>query len=57
MDYLEIGKWRYVLPDFDGQIHFKILKNDSVPPSGESEFAISRGEKLDLNLAFPMDNL
>ena len=57
MDYLEIGKWRYVLPDFDGQLHFKILKNDSVPPSGESEFTISRGEKLDLNLAFPMDNL
>ena len=57
MDYIEIGKWRYVLPDFDGQIHFKILKNDSVPPSGESEFTISRGEKLDLNLAFPMDNL
>ena len=57
MDYLEIGKWRYVLPDFDGQLHFKILKNDSVAPSGESEFTISRGEKLDLNLAFPMDNL
>lgn len=57
MDYLEIGKWRYVLPDFDGQLHFKILKNDSVPPSGESEFTISRGKKLDLNLAFPMDNL
>ncbi len=55
MDYIEIGKWRYVLRDFDGELHYTILKNDEVPPNGESNFSISCGQKNELNLFFPID--
>lgn len=57
MDYLEIGKWRYVFPAFDGKINFSVLKNDEVPPNGESEFSISAGEKTELNLFFPLEQI
>ena len=57
MDYLEIAKWRYVFPAFDGKINFSVLKNDEVPPNGESEFSISAGEKTELNLFFPLEQI
>lgn len=57
MDYIEIGKWRYVFPAFDGKINFSVLKNDEVPPNGESEFSISAGEKTELNLFFPLEQI
>lgn len=57
MDYVEIGKWRYVLPEFSGELRYSVLKNDSVPPNGESEFSISPGEKRELNLFFPLDQI
>ncbi len=57
MDYLEIGKWRYVFPAFEGKINFSVLKNDEVPPNGESEFSISAGEKTELNLFFPLEQI
>ena len=57
MDYLEIGKWRYVFPTFEGKINFSVLKNDEVPPNGESEFSISAGEKTELNLFFPLEQI
>ncbi len=55
MDYLEIGKWRYVLPEFENLIDFTILKNDLTPPSGDSNFTINVGEKKELNLVFPIE--
>ncbi len=55
MDYLEIGKWRYVLPEFDTPVNFTVLKNDITPPSGDTNFTIKSGEKAELNLIFPLE--
>ncbi len=55
MDYIEIGKWRYVLPEFDAPVNFTVLKNDITPPSGNANFSIKIGEKSELNLIFPLE--
>ncbi|MBQ6533574.1 MAG: hypothetical protein IJI37_00235, partial [Opitutales bacterium] len=55
MEYLEIGKWRYVLPDLDAPLNFTVLRNDETPPQGQSQFTIGAGEKMELNLFFPLE--
>lgn len=53
MEYVEIGKWRFVFGETETPVEFEVLKNDETPPAGESNFTINPGEKMDLNLIFP----
>ena len=53
MEYLEIGKWRYVFPpDSQFPIEFSVYKNDETRSDGGEVFKILPNEKLELNLRF-----
>lgn len=53
MEYLEIGKWRYVFPpDSQFPIEFSVYKNDETRSDGGEVFQILPNEKLELNLRF-----
>ncbi len=53
MEYLEIGKWRYVFPlDSQFPIEFSVYKNDDTRSDGGEVFKILPNEKLELNLRF-----
>lgn len=53
MEYLEIGKWRYVFPpDSQFPIEFSVYKNDETRSDGGEVFKIHPNEKLELNLRF-----
>lgn len=53
MEYLEIGKWRYVFPpDSQFPIEFSVYKNDETRSDGGKVFKILPNEKLELNLRF-----
>lgn len=53
MEYLEIGKWRYVFPpDSQYPIEFSVYKNDETRSDGGEVFKILPNEKLELNLRF-----
>lgn len=53
MEYLEIGKWRYVFPpDSQFPIEFSVYKNDETRSDGGEVFQILPNEKLELNLKF-----
>ena len=53
MEYLEIGKWRYVFPpDSQYPIEFSVYKNDETLSDGGEVFKIHPNEKLELNLRF-----
>lgn len=53
MEYLEIGKWRYVFPpDSQFPIEFSVYKNDETLSDGGEVFKILPNEKLELNLRF-----
>ncbi len=52
MEYVEIGKWRYVFPPFKGDIIFSVYKNDKIQSDGNENFSISPGEKLEKDLSF-----
>lgn len=53
MEYLEIGKWRYVFPpDSRFPIEFSVYKNDETRSDGGEVFQILPNEKLELNLRF-----
>lgn len=53
MEYLEIGKWRYVFPpDTQFPIEFSVYKNDETRSDGGEVFQILPNEKLELNLRF-----
>lgn len=53
MEYLEIGKWRYVFPpDSQYPIEFSVYKNDETRSDGGEVFKIHPNEKLELNLRF-----
>lgn len=53
MEYLEIGKWRYVFPpDSQFPIEFSVYKNDEIRSDGGEVFKILPNEKLELNLRF-----
>lgn len=53
MEYLEIGKWRYVFPpDSQFPIEFSVYKNDETRSYGGEVFKILPNEKLELNLRF-----
>ena len=53
MEYLEIGKWRYVFPpDSQYPIEFSVYKNDGTRSDGGEVFKILPNEKLELNLRF-----
>ena len=53
MEYLEIGKWRYVFPpDSQFPIEFSVYKNDETRSDGGEVFKILPNEKLELNLGF-----
>ena len=53
MEYLEIGKWRYVFPpDLQYPIEFSVYKNDETRSDGGEVFKILPNEKLELNLRF-----
>lgn len=53
MEYLEIGKWRYVFPpDSQFPIEFSVYKNDETRSDGGEVFQILSNEKLELNLRF-----
>lgn len=53
MEYLEIGKWRYVFPpDSQFPIEFSVYKNDETRSDGREVFKILPNEKLELNLRF-----
>lgn len=53
MEYLEIGKWRYVFPpDSQFPIEFSVYKNDETSSDGGEVFKILPNEKLELNLRF-----
>lgn len=53
MEYLEIGKWRYVFPpDSQFPIKFSVYKNDETRSDGGEVFKILPNEKLELNLRF-----
>ena len=53
MEFVEIGKWRYVLVELSEPVRIKILKNDEDAPNEEIPDSVSAGEKLELNLSFP----
>ena len=53
MEYVEIGKWRFVFGETETPVEFEVLKNDETPPAGETKFTINPGEKMGLNLIFP----
>ena len=53
MEFVEIGKWRYVLVEISEPLEFKILRNDKDAPNEEIPPTISAGERLELNLSFP----
>ena len=55
MEYVEIGKWRYVLPEISAPVEFRVLKNDKENSDGDETFTIKPGEKLELNLSFPLE--
>ena len=55
MDYIEIGKWRYVFPNAEEPITFKVYKNDETISEGGEEFTLSPNQKLDLTLNFPLE--
>lgn len=53
MEYLEIGKWRYVFPPGSQfPIEFSVYKNDETRSDGGEVFKIHPNEKLELNLRF-----
>lgn len=53
MEYLEIGKWRYVFPpDTQFPIEFSVYKNDETRSDDGEVFQILPNEKLELNLRF-----
>lgn len=53
MEYLEIGKWRYVFPpDSQFPIEFSVYKNDETRSDGGEVFKILPNEKLEFNLRF-----
>lgn len=53
MEYLEIGKWRYVFPpDSQFPIEFSVYKNDETRSDCGEVFKILPNEKLELNLRF-----
>ncbi len=53
MEFLEIGKWRYVFPpDSQFPIEFSVYKNDETRSDGGEVFQILPNEKLELNLRF-----
>ena len=53
MEFVEIGKWRYVFPDAQSPIEFTVLNNDINPSSSGEYFKVLPAEKLELNLTFP----
>ncbi len=56
MEYVEIGKWRYVFGEIEEPITFSVLKNDETSANESQTFTISSGEKLELNLTFPQQD-
>ena len=54
MEYVEIGKWRYIFPESDSPVEFAVLKNDEVQSDGLEKFKILPNERLELNLSFPL---
>lgn len=55
MEYLEIGKWRYVAKGLSEPLKFSVFKNDSQPPLGENSFTLEAGQKLEIDLSFPQE--
>lgn len=54
MEYVEIGKWRYIFPEIETPVEFAVYKNDDVQSDGLQNFKISPNERLYLNLSFPL---
>ena len=57
MDYLEIGRWRWVAPreKSSGGVRFRVLKNDKIESEGSETFEVGERQTLELNLKFPED--
>ena len=55
MEYLEIGKWRYVAKDLSDALNFSIYKNDIQAPEGGNSFTLEAGQKLEIDLSFPQE--
>ncbi len=49
MDYVEIGVWRAVLPQFEGDLNFSIWKNDE-EQIGENTYKIQSGNKQEITI-------
>ncbi|MFR6034510.1 MAG: hypothetical protein ACLUKN_15875 [Bacilli bacterium] len=55
MEYLEIGKWRYVAKGLSEPLKFSVFKNDSQPPLGENSFTLEARTKAEIDLSFPQE--
>lgn len=54
MQFVEIGKWRYVIVELTQPIEIQILKNDEDAPLDAQVYQLEAGQKLELNLNFPL---
>lgn len=53
MEFIEIGKWRWLNEDNTEVISCRVYKNDEVPAEGDP-ITIEPGESLELNVKFPV---
>ena len=56
MEYLEIGKWRYVAKDLSDALNFSIYKHDIQAPEGGNSFTLESGQKLEIDLSIPQEH-